>query len=94
MRPLGTSSDNLLPVDGRLGSGDGCPSFADISFESLLRSIEGRAKNESLFGPSWYFEEELEGRVGGEGGAWPPLDWVWPPGGYAGCSQFKEGVVS
>ena len=57
-------------VDGRLGSGEGCLSLADISLESLLRSMDGRVRRESdVLVPSWNLDDELEGREGGEGGA-------------------------
>lgn len=71
VRPLGASSDGLLvSVEGRLGSGDGCLPSRDISLESLLRSMDGRPRRESAAcWPSCVLDEELEGLVGGDGGA-------------------------
>lgn len=73
-RPRGVSSVTPQEVDGRLGPDASWLSSADISFESLLRSPEGRASRELLvMDPSSYLDELVEGRVGGEGGAWPFL---------------------
>lgn len=59
-RPRGTSSDERVPsVEGRAGTGKDPASFPRISVLSLLLSMDGRVK----------FPAELDGRVGGDGGA-------------------------
>lgn len=64
-RPLGTSSDRRPPsVDCQLGLGDGWVTGRSISVLSLLRSMEGLD-----VGSSRKRLPELDGRVGGEGGA-------------------------
>lgn len=73
-RPRVTSSDDLptsADVDGRTGCEKGERSGPKSSVLSLLFSVDGRAK----------LPAELEGRDGGEGGAWPFTDIV-------GCSHW------
>ena len=66
--PRCISSEERPPsVDGRLGLGDSSDVAFKISVLSLLRSSDGRG-----MGSSRNLLLELEGRVGGEGGAWPP----------------------
>lgn len=76
-RPRGISSDDLptsADVDGLTGCENGEPaSGPSSSVLSLLFSVDGRAK----------FPAELDGREGGEGGAWPVT-------GIAGCSHWFE----
>jgi hypothetical protein len=66
-RPLGASSDDLLAsVDGRLGLGDGCGAGPILLMTILPWSRDGRVRPISS---SIDLFEELDGRVGGEGGA-------------------------
>src|SRR3569833_3341309 len=81
-RPRGASSVVWsLSVVGRLGSGDGWAAGAGTSLLSLLRSRDVLGK----------LPAELDGRVGGEGGAWPPSGractlLVWT----GGCSHRND----
>lgn len=64
VRPRVLSSDDRPPsVDGRLELGDGCFVGRRTSVLSLLRSNDWRGMP----------PEELDGRVGGDGGACPML---------------------
>lgn len=85
VRPRGPSSDDRPPsVDGRLELGEGCIVGRRTSALSLLRSNDCRGMP----------LEELDGRVGGDGGACPiasMLSCVWGSKGVDLCSIFPLG---
>ena len=67
VRPRVSSKECLPSIEGRLGSGEGWEVGARTSTLSFVRSGDGRANKEAPL--------ELDGRVGGDGGAWPPREW-------------------
>jgi hypothetical protein len=86
-RPLGPSSEDLLAsVDGRLGLGDGCGAGPIRSMPKFPSSKEGCAR---LSSSGTGLLLELDGRVGGEGGAPRGIGTILL-GPLMGCSQRKD----
>lgn len=72
VRPLGASSERrpIVSSDGLLGLGDRYPAWLSLATSRLAlgTSVEGRAKVLAA-SSDITLAEELEGRVGGDGGA-------------------------